>query len=74
MYVSYTGGIHGMSYVFKEHRDKWLFRNMLAETYSRALLRKEVILAETSRPVPPNYERIGLSHYIILSKPTNMLL
>ncbi len=63
MSVNIIGGIHGLSYVMKEHRKKALFVVMANETCRRSLLKDEVVLAESRTSKAP-YVEIGLSNVI----------
>ena len=62
-----AGGIHGVGYVMKEHRGKDLFRAACAESYSKMLGKKEVLIGERKFLSHP-FEKLGTSNYVVLNK------
>ena len=60
------GGIHGASFVAKEHRSKNLFRVMRTEIMLKALSKNEVVIIESGADIPFPFGAVGLSHVIWL--------
>ena len=57
-----AAGIHGVSFVMKEHRHKNLFGVMSHENGYRALLNNDVIMVESIQE--QSLEELGESHVI----------
>ena len=59
-----AAGIHGISFVMKEHRHNNLLPVMISESSYRAILNDDVVMGESTREEKPPFKRLGESYAI----------
>ena len=63
-----TGGVYGLAFTMKEHRNKYLAVTAIAKCLSRSRARNEVVMSENHAGIPEPYQKVGLSNVIVLSQ------